>query len=176
MQACKLLARNKLATDEIADAYGVGGPGGRSVRQAKPYARGAGEAEVPAQGQTLGGWVRYAPGGQTASEGTQIGKGDHVLGKRGTPLPAGEWLAAFAEKLRVAIGPRLGVHLVEPESRPAVATLTALAALYLTDRVEDAGVRLGVGSATEQEQGDDGHGAHGRRGMKEPSMVTSAMR
>ncbi len=118
----------------------------------------------------------YAPGGQAASEGTQIGKGDHVLGEWGTPLPAGECRSAFAEKLRVAVGPCLGVHLVEPEGRPAVATPVTLAALDLTDRVEDAGVGLGAGSATEQEQGDEGDGAHGRRGMKEPSMVTSAMR
>lgn len=89
---------------------------------------------------------------------------------------AGKGGSALAEKLRVAVGPRLGVHLVEPEGRPAVATLEALAALDLTDRVKDAGVRLGVGSATEQEQGDDGGGAHGRRGMNEPSTVTSAMR
>jgi hypothetical protein len=41
------------------------------------------------------------------------------------------------------------VHLVEPEGRPAVATLKALATLDLTDCVEDAGVGLGVGSAAE---------------------------
>ena len=91
-------------------------------------------------------------------------------------MPAGEGRSAFAEKLRIAVGPSLGMHLVEAEGRPAVATLEALAALDLTDRVEDAGVGLGVGSATEQEQGDEGDGAHGRRGMNEPSMVTSAMR
>jgi hypothetical protein len=75
-------------------------------------------------------------------------------------LPAGEGRSAFAEKLRIAVGPRLGVHLVEPEGRPAVATLEAFATLDLTDRVEDAGVGLGVGSATEEEQGDEGDGAH----------------
>jgi hypothetical protein len=41
------------------------------------------------------------------------------------------------------------VHLVEAKGRPAVAPLEALATLDLTDRVEDAGVGLGVGSAAE---------------------------
>jgi hypothetical protein len=41
------------------------------------------------------------------------------------------------------------VHLVEAKGRPAVATLEALATLDLTDRVEDAGVGLGLGSAAE---------------------------
>jgi hypothetical protein len=91
----------------------------------------------------------YASGGQAASEGTEIGKGDHVLGKRGTPLVAGKGRSAFAVQLRVTVGPRLGVHLVEAKGRPAVATLEALATLDLPDRVEDAGVGLGLGSAAE---------------------------
>jgi hypothetical protein len=41
------------------------------------------------------------------------------------------------------------VHLVEAKGRPAVATLEALATLDLPDRVEDAGVGLGLGSAAE---------------------------
>jgi hypothetical protein len=41
------------------------------------------------------------------------------------------------------------VHLVEPEGRPAVATLEALATFDLPDRVKDAGVGLGLGSAAE---------------------------
>jgi hypothetical protein len=41
------------------------------------------------------------------------------------------------------------VHLVEAKGRPAVATLEALATLDLTDRVEDTGVGLGLGSAAE---------------------------
>jgi hypothetical protein len=57
--------------------------------------------------------------------------------------------SAFAVQLRVTVGPCLGVHLVEAKGRPAVATLEALAALDLTDRVEDAGVGLGLGSAAE---------------------------
>jgi hypothetical protein len=41
------------------------------------------------------------------------------------------------------------VHLVEAKGRPAVATLEALATLDLTDRVEDAGVGLGLAGAAE---------------------------
>jgi hypothetical protein len=41
------------------------------------------------------------------------------------------------------------VHLVEAKGRPSVATLKALATLDLPDRVEDAGVGLGVRSAAE---------------------------
>jgi hypothetical protein len=68
------------------------------------------------------------------------------------------------------------VHLVEAKGFAVVADLQALAALNLPDRVKNTGVGLGGGRAAEDEQGDQGNRAHGRRGMKEPSTVTSPMR
>ena len=83
---------------------------------------------------------------------------------------------AFAGELRVPVGPCLGVHLVQAESPAPVPALGTFPALDLPDRVEDAGVGLGGGGATEQQDGDQGRESHGRRGTNEPCTVTSPMR
>ena len=107
------------------------------------------------------GGVGYAYEGETASQVTQEGKGDDVLGGWGAPIGAGDLAETLAGELGVGVTPGGGVELIATPSGFMIADRKPISArLDLTNGNKKLGVRLGEGGATEEQQGDDREVGH----------------